>query len=299
MSGDQHGTAAFEAEVTLSMPVCDASTQVFAPRPAASVEPFLKWAGGKRWAVKTIAELAPKTYDRYIEPFLGGGSVFFALSPKIALLSDVNSSLIATYRHVREHSAAIERCLSWLQMRHSKTLYYSVREREPSDPVLKAARFIYLNRTCWNGLYRVNRVGQFNVPIGTKTKVAYDNGLHLQAAALRAATLLCGDFADTLAHAGSGDFVFIDPPYTVRHNNNGFLKYNEEIFSWADQERLAAAVRVAIDRGAHILVSNADHPCIRDLYSTLGEIIPLQRSSVIAGSPAARGKERELMVRCY
>ena len=264
-----------------------AAEQVFHEHGGAGIErvqPFLKWAGGKRWAIKKIAELAPKEFDRYIEPFLGGGSVFFSLAPKHALLSDVNPELITAYQQIRDNSAEIERCLAWLQRRHGKDLYYAVRSKEFSHSTLRAAKFIYLNRTCWNGLYRVNRLGQFNVPMGTKTKVEFESSLSLYASALRDAEVMCSDFETVLGKATKGDFVFVDPPYTVKHNNNGFLKYNEQIFSWLDQERLAGAVRAASVRGASVLVSNADHQSIRDLFSPLGDVISLERSSVIAGS---------------
>lgn len=263
------------------------------------VNPFLKWAGGKRWALSALLSHVPKQFDRYIEPFLGGASLFFGLRPKRAMLSDMNSDLINAYVHVRDFPAELQRWLVWLERHHSSDFYYRVRERSKGGAFWRALRFIYLNRTCWNGLYRVNLRGQFNVPIGTKTAVGFEGGLSEQSAALRDAKLMVADFEVVLAEASHDDFVYIDPPYTVRHNNNGFVKYNERIFGWKDQERLRAAIASAQKRGANVLVSNAAHPSIRDLYKGLGEVIDLQRNSVLAASSLHRRPEKEVLIKCF
>lgn len=132
--------------------------------------PFLKWAGGKRWFVEHTADLIPTFSGRYFEPFLGSGAIFFHLSPKGAVLSDSNTDLIKTYQAIRDDWEAVLFLLELHHRKHCKDYYYSIRSSEPSDKVEAAARFIYLNRTCWNGLYRVNLKGKFNVPIGTKKK---------------------------------------------------------------------------------------------------------------------------------
>ena len=164
----------------------------------------------------------------------------------------------------------------------------------------KAARFIYLNRTCWNGLYRVNSKGEFNVPIGTKTKVLLEaddfQGISILLSQMDINTC---DFETTIDKATAGDFVFIDPPYSVKHNLNGFLKYNETIFSWKDQIRLRKSVAKAINRGASVLLFNADHCSIRDLYKGIGKMITLDRASVIAGKLGARGTFSELAIKCW
>ena len=264
------------------------------------VAPFLKWAGGKRWFAERWAELIPLDFDRYIEPFLGSGAIFFALRPSRAILSDLNGDLIATFSAVRSKPQEIATELDRHHRLHSKEHYYSTRASKPSDPVERAGRFIYLNRTCWNGLYRVNQKNEFNVPIGTKTQVvlATDNFPDLSKR-LAGVELLQQDFERTLALAKEGDFVFVDPPYTVKHNLNGFVKYNDRIFSWADQIRLRNEVAAAAERGAKILVTNANHYSIRELYDGIGEQRVLVRSSVLAANALHRSMTEELVVRTW
>ena len=214
-----------------------------------SAKPFLKWAGGKRWLVREFQDKIPGTFGKYFEPFLGSGAVFFHVKPAAAILSDKNVDLIGTYNSVRENFENVIRILELHKQKHSKEYYYKIRESEPSLPEERAARFIYLNRVCWNGLYRVNRAGKFNVPIGTKTTFEIDHGEWKQASELlKKASISSGDFNDTVAKAQRNDFVYCDPPYTVTHNNNGFVKYNEDIFKWDDQVRLSVALRKAKKR---------------------------------------------------
>ena len=140
-------------------------------------EPFLKWPGGKRWLVHQYASLFPSQYRRYLEPFLGGGAVFFHLMPQRAILSDTNRDLVNAYQCLKKHAKTIDERLSELQQKHSKALYYRIRATCPTDAIERAVRFLYLNRTCFNGIYRVNLRGEFNVPIGTKDLVAYPEEL--------------------------------------------------------------------------------------------------------------------------
>ena len=258
--------------------------------------PFLKWAGGKRWLVANYSDLIPRAFSRYIEPFLGSGAVFFHLKPKIALLSDLNEDLIATYAAIRDEWDSVIEQLEVHARKHSEEYYYQQRATTPRSKVRAAARFIYLNRTCWNGLYRVNRDGVFNVPKGTKDAVILESddfeGLSrlLQGVELR----VC-DFEKTLDSASEGDLVFVDPPYTVRHNLNGFIKYNNKIFSWMDQIRLRDAVKRACERRATVLVTNANHESIRELYSGF-TLRTLSRASVISGNPEGRGSTEEILI---
>lgn len=263
------------------------------------MEPFLKWAGGKRWLLNKTNELLPdmSIANRYLEPFLGGGSIFFHLEPETALLSDINDDLINTYSVIRDSWHDLFEILKRYHNKHSQDFYYRMRNYKPRTPINKAARFIYLNRTCWNGLYRVNKKGEFNVPIGTKTSVIfdYDNFEQISTLLKRASLEVC-DFEVTINKAEENDFIFIDPPYTVKHNLNGFLKYNETIFSWQDQIRLKNAISRAISRGAKILVTNANHESIKELYNDFGNIHHLDRASVIAGKSEARGIYSELAI---
>lgn len=269
-------------------------------RASTSIEPFLKWAGGKRWLVEKHFDLLKIEFDRFIEPFLGSGAVFFRLSPKNAILCDKNVELIDTYRAIQTEWRKIEEHLRTHQRNHSKTYYYKVRSQRPRSAAGKAARFIYLNRTCWNGLYRVNLNGQFNVPIGTKTNVVLESDNFEQIARLlENTTLVADDFSVALNQARKGDFVFVDPPYTIKHKHKGFVKYNEKLFSWDDQVRLRDSVIKASGRGAKVLVTNASHRCIKELYQDVGEIMEVSRPSVISGSASTRGQYDEMVVKCF
>jgi len=264
------------------------------------IEPFLKWPGGKRWLAARHLNMFPKTYGRYFEPFLGGAAVFFALSPEDAHLSDANPELINAYNRIKHNWAKLERRLASYQEKHDSDFYYKVRERSPVDPVARAVRFLYLNRTCFNGIYRVNKEGHFNVPIGTKEAVSFESGyLERVARALKNARIRRRDFAVAIGQANEGDFVFIDPPYTVMHNNNGFVKYNAQLFSWKDQARLATAIKAAGDRGAFIMMSNANHDSVRALYDGFGTHRALTRASILAGDPSYRRNATELLVTNY
>ena len=266
-----------------------------------TVSPFLKWAGGKRWLTKYSNEIFPdkNTYQRYFEPFLGSGAVFFHLMPRKAFLSDVNDELIRTYNIVKNYPKEIEKQLKIHQEKHSFEHYYKVRDNIPKSEVGKAARFIYLNRACWNGLYRVNNKGMFNVPKGTKDKIILDTDcFDMVASLLKSAIIESGGFEKILSKAKKDDFVFVDPPYTVTHNKNGFIKYNERLFSWDDQVRLCGCVKEAVDRGAKVLVTNAAHEEIRKLYKDVGEIRTLSRSSILAASSDRRGKYEEFVIKC-
>jgi len=259
--------------------------------------PFLKWAGGKRWLSNRILELMPSNFGTYFEPFLGGGAVYFSLNPSKAVLSDLNPNLIGTYAALRDSWEKVEKILRFHHKNHSKEHYYRLRKQSLRTAHTKAAQFIYLNRTCWNGLYRVNLSGNFNVPIGTKKNVILETDNFLATSKrLRSAELHCRDFEITIDLATAGDVVFADPPYTVHHNNNGFVKYNENIFSWDDQIRLRDALVRARERGAKIIMTNANHTSVRELYKNDFEMGPISRMSVIAGSALARKKFEELLI---
>ena len=242
----------------------------------------------------------PEFEGRYIEPFLGGGAVFFEARPKEALLSDTNRRLIELYTVIRDQPEEFERLLRQYaasNSKDSKDYYYEIRSKRLRKPVTRAAQFMYLNRTCWNGLYRENRRGQFNVPIGTKQTVIFpDDDFKAWSRALKNATLVQQDFEMTIEMAQTGDFLFVDPPYTVRHNMNGFVKYNQNIFAWEDQIRLRNVLSRAVDRGVKFAMTNADHESVRELYNGFGEHIQLGRYSVIAGDSSHRSQSTELLI---
>nr|WP_297105913.1 Dam family site-specific DNA-(adenine-N6)-methyltransferase [uncultured Devosia sp.] len=261
------------------------------------LKPFLKWAGGKRWMFESGQFATPEFTGRYIEPFLGGGAVFFETRPRRSILSDSNERLIEVYLAIRDDVQRLVPLLHSHARLHSTSYYYETRSRNYSDLTERAAQFLYLNRTCWNGLYRENLKGNFNVPIGTKQTVilATDN-FDAWSTALHGAIISAADFEETIDLAGEGDFVFADPPYTVRHNMNGFVKYNQNIFAWQDQVRLRDAIRRATDRGAKFAITNADHESVRDLYKDFGHQRRLGRHSVIAAKATHRSHSTELLI---
>lgn len=260
------------------------------------MQPFLKWVGGKRWLAQSgLLRSVPKCV-RHIEPFVGSGAAYFHLRPSSAILSDLNGDLINLYAIIRDYPDSLMQRLEMYQASHSSEHYYQVRRTSFTCPLERAAKMLYLNRTCWNGLYRVNRLGEFNVPIGTKTKVVMDtDNFPAISTLLQSTTILQSDFEPVGNMAMEDDFMFVDPPYTARHNNNGFLNYNETMFSWDDQERLHAALVRAARRGAKILVTNADHESLRLLYRAPFRYKALGRQSVLAGKKEARSRTTEAL----
>lgn len=262
------------------------------------MKPFLNWAGGKRWLVANHAHMLSTDGRRYVEPFLGSGAIFFHLLPLASILADANPQLVEAFAAVRDDTDKVVAALQGHQRLHCPDYYYRVRAMRPRTPATRAARLIYLNRTCFNGLYRVNRRGEFNVPVGSKQSVLLpDDEFEAWADALRQSRLLAQDFQETLETAGAGDFVYADPPYTVKHNMNNFVKYNEHIFSWSDQERLAESLNETAARGAHVVMSNADHPSIRDLYPEPDwHLVAVTRHSRLAASAKHRRPTTEVLI---
>jgi DNA adenine methylase len=261
------------------------------------IVPFLKWVGGKRWMTARHDWLFPQKYNFYVEPFLGGGAVLFHLRPKRSYLGDLNVDLIASYRAVKNDWKSIQRHLVRHQREHCSDYYYKIRGKRYESQTREAARFIYLNRACFNGIYRVNLKGEFNVPKGSKEAILLnDDDFQSIASLLKKCRLAARDFEDTIAMANVGDFVFIDPPYTVKHNNNGFIKYNQNLFAWHDQVRLKKSIAEAASRGAKILLTNADHESVRDLYKGMGDMYRLDRASVVSASSDHRRKSSELAI---
>lgn len=260
--------------------------------------PFLKWPGGKRWFVHSYANVLPANFNRYIEPFLGSGSVFFHLKPRRAILGDTNPDLVSTYEGIKQDWKGLVRSLSAHQRRHSDTYFYEVRSCSPRTLVQRAARMIYLNRTCFNGIYRINKRGEFNVPRGDRNEVVRtSDDFEAISKLLSNAELRHADFEAVINCAKTGDLVFADPPYTVRHNNNGFLRYNEELFSWNDQERLAASLARAKGRKVRIICTNADHRSIRELYRDYGfQLTTVKRYSAISAATGSRRQFSELLI---
>jgi DNA adenine methylase len=263
-----------------------------------SAQPFLRWAGSKRWLASHIAELVPPTVGTYFEPFLGSGAVYFALPNGTASnLADTLGSLVNCYSHVQQDPKQVAAIAS--EWGSDSASFYAVRALRPhADSIEKAAQFIYLNRFCFNGLYRENSRGEFNVPFGRPKNANMITPEELSAASRRLnhrTTLSTGDFAETLAACQTGDFVYLDPPYVAGHRNNGFVDYNARIFSWYDQQRLSEEFHRLTRLGVHVVVSNADHPSVRELYEG-HSVKSVSRHSSMAASVAARGQSREILV---
>jgi DNA adenine methylase len=261
------------------------------------IPPFLRWAGGKRWLVPQILELVGDIpVARYHEPFLGGGSVFFSLgvSDKV-FLSDLNTDLVEVYRQVRDKPVEVAALLS--KYENTSVAYYAARSTMPAEPVERAARFIFLNHTSFNGIFRVNLKGEYNVPFGNRaaTNAPDEDWLVRASKRLQRAQLTGSDFERALGEVQEGDLVFLDPPYTVAHNNNGFVKYNQHLFSFADQERLSEAIKTVSDIGAKFILTNAAHASIDRLFSPLGRKLTVSRRNAIGGKQAARGSAEEFV----
>ncbi len=250
-------------------------------------KPLLRWPGGKRGVVDQLLQIVPITYKRYHELFAGGAALFFHLAPSNAILNDTNPDLIECYGAVRDDPDAVIARLH--RLGNSEDTYYRVRESAPRNRFTRAARLIYLTNLAFNGIYRVNFQGKFNVPYGHRPhrKVCEPNVIREASRLLKTAKLECGDFATWVKGVEAGDLVYLDPPYTVVHSNNGFIRYNEQLFAWRDQLRLAEAVRELHARRSTVIVSNAYHPAIRELYRGF-QAYRILRTSLIAASSEHR-----------
>ncbi|MFD4366711.1 DNA adenine methylase [Rhodococcus sp. NPDC058521] len=259
------------------------------------VGPFLRWAGGKRWLASELIDLIGDTPVRsYHEPFVGGGSIFFALNPNgPAHLSDLNSDLITAYIQVRDNPSAVAEFLAGYE--NTSECYYSTRAAIPKNDSQLAARFIFLNHTSFNGIFRVNLKGEYNVPFGNRRylNIPDEPALNRASQRLQNVELRSLSFAKALDDVSEGDLAFLDPPYTVAHNNNGFVKYNQQLFSFEDQRRLAESIEEIKARGGKYILTNAAHKSIDDLFSPLGRKILVSRKSVIGGVKANRGRVDE------
>jgi DNA adenine methylase len=258
------------------------------------IKPFLRWAGGKQWLATRLAQFLDATNSEYYEPFLGGGSVFFSLQPKRATLGDLNIELVNAYLAVRDNP---NRLISYLeQWPNDKKTYYNLRSRTFNDPIEKAARFIYLNRTCWNGLYRVNRAGRFNVPFAGHNRAIFTREVIIRASqALAGVELKAGDFSGIVAEAQRGAIIYFDPPYVSTGNSNGFRRYNDKIFAWKDQKRLADIAQALDARGCIVIISNAGVSEVASLFDSFW-ISAVSRASNLSIKGDRRPPVEELLI---
>ena len=245
-----------------------------------SVKPFVKWVGGKRQLLRDIIPLIPEDYTRYIEPFAGGGAVFFSLSRKIqkadipAWLNDINPELVNSYLMVRDQPDAL---LADLRTHiYDKDYFLNLRALDRTEEglaalgtIARASRFIYLNRTAFNGLYRVNAKGQFNVPFGRYTNplIADADRIYACSAALQNIQITCTSFDEVLSRAGAGDFVYLDPPYIPLSQTSYFTSYSHDGFGPDEQVKLARLLYELDKRGGRFIASNAYVPELAELYA--------------------------------
>jgi len=273
------------------------------PREAA---PFVKWAGGKGRLLSQLRPLLPSQAPRmrHVEPFVGGGALFFSRQPKRALLTDINPALVGTYVAIRDDVSGVIEALRDLAARHSKERYYAVRERYNRGPRIttakRAAMFIYLNKTCFNGLHRVNRKGEFNVPVGSykKPRILNESGLKAASALLQGAQLRCAPFEALLEDAKPGDFIYFDPPYEPVSDTASFTSYASDGFGREDQTRLRDVYKALDRRGCKLMLSNSDVPFIRKLYADF-QIDTVAAPRAINCNASKRGRVSEVVVRNY
>jgi DNA adenine methylase len=281
------GSPGEEQHLLASRDLADAST--------VPAQPFLRWAGGKRWLLHHLPHILEGFEIKgYHEPFLGGGAVFFGTAGiGQGFLSDLNGELIEAYTQIRDDPELVADAL--VEHVNTKEHYYEVRRSEPRTASGRAARFIYLNHTSYNGIYRVNLKGQYNVPYGNRTWGGLPSRELLVSVSqkLRGVSLDECDFEKVVSRAQAGDFVFLDPPYTVAHNNNGFVKYNQKLFSFEDQVRLSEVIDRLREVGAYYLLTNAAHDSIAELFEKGDRRIELSRGSSVGGKQAKRGSATE------
>ncbi|MEM6837772.1 MAG: DNA adenine methylase [Cyanobacteria bacterium P01_C01_bin.120] len=266
--------------------------------------PFLKWAGGKGRLLEQYCRYFPPQFRVYHEPFLGGGAIFFHLHQNCqqAVLADLNEELVNVYRCVKEDVETLISLLSVHQANHGRDYYYEMRSQTgPRSAVKRAARLIYLNKTCFNGLYRENRQGHFNVPMGRykNPRVCDATTLHQASVALQQTQIVCGKFEKVLDQATTDqDFVYFDPPYHPISATSSFTGYNRFGFRAADQERLQQTFAELAARGVQVMLSNSDCSFIRELYQDF-YIHNIQASRAINSNAKRRGKISELVITSY
>lgn len=273
----------------------------------ALARPFLKWAGGKRQLLPAIAKYIPAKYQEYYEPFIGAGAVLFALQPNHSTIADTNSELINCYRVIKEQPEELLTLCQQHQENNSKEYYYQLRQQDRQDdfqdrsPVERAARIIYLNKTCFNGLFRVNSSGQFNVPYGRYKNPVIANpeiirtiSTYLNRAKVR---ILNDDFERAVAGARKGAFIYFDPPYHPLSDTSSFTGYSMNGFGKTEQERLKNLCDELTDRGCQILASNSAAPWIESLYNDPRyEIVEVKATRAINTVSSKRGKIDEVLI---
>jgi len=273
-----------------------------------NVPTFVKWAGGKTQLLGQFVKFFPEKMNRYFEPFLGGGAVFFYLKkyhgcpPKEIVLSDNNEELINCFRVVRDNPDKLIALLKQHKKNHNKAYYYKMRNKDPErmSPISQAARLIYLNKTCFNGLYRVNSKGKFNVPIGSYKNpgIVIEPSIREASRLLQEVKLEVLPFQKILSMARKGDFVYFDPPYMPLSKTSSFTSYTKDSFSERNQEELADIFDKLDKKGCRLMLSNSNHPFLKRLYAKQ-KITTVKATRAINSKGSERGKINEIVVTNY
>jgi len=274
-------------------------------------KPFVKWAGGKRQLIPILSQHIPKKFDSYFEPFLGGGAVLFHLiseNPKTRyFVSDLNSNLILSYVTIRDR---VEELISALEIhsenyfKNPKEYYYQIRESNPKNQIDKVSRLIFLNRTCFNGLYRVNSKGKFNVPLGkyTNPNIVNRENLLTVSHALQSShiSIKCQDFTKTLEDAQKNDCVYLDPPYQPVSQTSNFTGYTNDSFGYEDQERLFLEFQRLDSKGCKVMLSNSKSDEVLDLFEDYSDkTIEISANRFINSDSKKRTGHSELLIKNY
>lgn len=273
-----------------------------------TLQPFTKWTGGKRQLLPVIRELMPKTYNRYFEPFVGGGALFFDLAPKDAVINDFNAELINCYQQIKDNPQELIEILKVHQEYNSKEYYLDLRSADRDEridmmsEVQRAARILYMLRVNFNGLYRVNSKNQFNVPYGRyKNPKIVDEEL-ISAISVyinnNQLEIKVGDFEKAIVDVRTGDFVYFDPPYIPLSETSAFTSYTHEGFSFADQVRLRDAFKRLSDTGAYVMLSNSSSVLVEELYKDFN-IHYVEATRTNGAKSSSRGKISEIIVTNY
>ena len=265
-------------------------------------KPFLKWAGGKTQLLDELLQKAPKQIDRYIEPFIGGGAMFFAVNPRAGIIADSNPELVNAYQCIANN---VEQVIEHLHdFKNTESFFYKIRalKHHELEKEYAAARTIYLNRTCYNGLYRVNKKGEFNVPYGRykNPNFCQEEALRTASEALQNIKIVCGDYKDVLKkHAKSGDFVFLDPPYLPVSKYADFKRYTKEQFYEEDHRELAEEVQRLQKLGCHVVLTNSNHPLVHELFDAYEVEVVNTRRNISSKSKTRNGEDVIVTVQPY
>ncbi|KAG2473069.1 MAG: Modification methylase LlaDCHIA [Nitrosopumilales archaeon] len=273
--------------------------------------PFVKWAGGKRQLIPILNQHIPETFDSFFEPFLGGGAMLFNILTKNpnqkCQISDLNSDLILTYVTIQDK---VEELISFLKnhsknyFKNSKSYYYKIRDAEPKSQIEKASRLIFLNRTCFNGLYRVNSKGKFNVPLGryTNPNIVNEENLRSVSHFLKSKKIVisCRDFSSILKDARKGDFVYFDPPYQPVSSTANFTSYTHRNFTFDDLERLAGLCQKLDYKGCKFMLSNSNSEEVLEIFSKSNwKIFEIEANRTINSDSRKRTGHSELLIKNY